>query len=114
MIDTKTATAAGAAAEAEADTKCAELYDQPSTSTAPTTAVRQLPTMLQIGRKNAITKEQRENFQRVHAERRKGLSSDTGLYMIWVCLPYPFLIPTLVSALVPILDDNAMAKANIR
>jgi len=80
-LETKQATAVGAAAEAEADVKCAALYDEPSTSAAP---VRQLPTMLQIGHKNAITKEQRENFQRVHAERRKGLGSDTGLYMIWV------------------------------
>jgi len=93
-LDTKQATAAGAAAEAEADLKCATLYDIPSTSTAP---VRQPPAMLQIGRKNAITREQRENFQRVHAERRKGLRSDTSLYMIWI----PILLAVLLAQLYP-------------
>jgi len=89
-LDTKQATAAAAAAEAEADSKCAALYDQASCqehdqTTPQESPARELPALLQIGRKNAITKEQQENLRRAHAARRKGLRSDTSLYTVWVC-----------------------------
>lgn len=83
-MDTKQASAAQAAAEAEADHKCATLYDQPSTSMASTETRRKLPALLQIGRKNAITREQQENLRRAHAEKLKRLSRDRNLFFIWV------------------------------
>ncbi|KAL1894567.1 SPT3 Dosage dependent suppressor of Ty-induced promoter mutations-like protein [Sporothrix stenoceras] len=111
-MDTKQATAAAAAAEAEADTKCAALYDNQQVE-APkqqivTAATTQLEgngeelddeeehlastPVLQIGRKHQITKEQQENFRRVHKEKRKGLSSDTFLYTVWI----PILLGVLL------------------
>jgi hypothetical protein len=94
-FDKKQASAAQAAAEAEADSKCAALYDQPqaklaSTSAAPPppaaiTKTRQLPSVLMIGRKNAITKEQQEHLLQAHEEKFKNLSSDGNLFFIWVC-----------------------------
>ena len=85
-IDTKQATAAAAAAEYEADAKCAALYDQTQTeeSIAESSKTRQVPHLLQIGRKNAITKEQQEDLQRAHAERLKTGSSDKMLWFVWV------------------------------
>ena len=91
-LDKKQASAAQAAAEAEADHKCATLYDQPaaptSTSTSTSTAgpSQKPPALLEIGRKNAITKEQRENLRRAHAEKLKRLSRDRNLFFIWVSL----------------------------
>ncbi|KAK8107692.1 Ankyrin repeat protein [Apiospora kogelbergensis] len=87
-IDTKQATAAAAAAEYEADAKCAALYDQTQTeeSIAESSKTRQVPHLLQIGRKNAITKEQQEDLQRAHAERLKTGSSDKMLWFVWVPL----------------------------
>ncbi|ORY64068.1 uncharacterized protein BCR38DRAFT_206002 [Pseudomassariella vexata] len=82
-IDTKQASAATAAAEYEADAKCATLYDQ---TTAESSKVREIPALLQIGRKNAITKEQQENLQRAHAERLKTGSSDKMLWFVWIPL----------------------------
>ncbi|EFW98486.1 membrane-tethered transcription factor [Grosmannia clavigera kw1407] len=102
--DTKQATAAAAAAEAEADSKCEVLYDQQQTEAeeaAGEEAVTEfepaefgatLPALLQIGRKHQITKEQQENFRRVHKEKRKGLRSDTLLYTVWI----PMLIGVLL------------------
>ncbi|ERT00043.1 hypothetical protein HMPREF1624_03412 [Sporothrix schenckii ATCC 58251] len=114
-MDTKQATAAAAAAEAEADTKCAALYDNQQVeelnqqaTAAKTTATTQIEDnggeiddeeeclastpVLQIGRKHQITKEQQENFRRVHKEKRKGLSSDTFLYTVWI----PILLGVLL------------------
>lgn len=95
--DQKQASACMAAVEAEADIKCATLYDQTqaSTSTSVEThtvdyveAVRSSQTedsgMLTIGRKNAITREQREQFLRAKDEKLKGLSNDRNLFFIWV------------------------------
>ncbi|KAK3343753.1 suppressor protein spt23-like protein [Lasiosphaeria hispida] len=48
--------------------------------------VQSLPAVLQIGRKNAITKEQQENLRRVHAERLKPFSRDRNLFFIWIPL----------------------------
>jgi hypothetical protein len=45
-----------------------------------------LPALLQIGRKNAITKEQQETLQRARAEQLKRLSGDRNLFFIWVSL----------------------------
>lgn len=115
-LDTKTATAAAAAAEAEADTKCSTLYDNQHVevgtkqqtvimATAATSVTKDngevaedegdnvaLAPVLQIGRKHQITKEQQENFRRVHKEKRKGLGSDTFLYTVWI----PLLLGVLV------------------
>ncbi|CAK7217017.1 SPT3 Dosage dependent suppressor of Ty-induced promoter mutations-like protein [Sporothrix bragantina] len=117
-MDTKTATAAAAAAEAEADAKCSTLYDNQrvevevkqqtvmTATTATTTTVEDngeeafedeeehlaSTPVLQIGRKHQITKEQQENFRRVHKEKRKGLSSDTFLYTVWI----PILLGVLL------------------
>ncbi|KAM0814919.1 hypothetical protein AB5N19_00712 [Seiridium cardinale] len=85
QLDTKQATAAAAAAEAHADEKCAALYDQDQTC-AESSKVHEIPTLLQIGRKNAITKEQQENLQRAHAERLKSGSSDKMLWFVWIPL----------------------------
>ncbi|KAK8025710.1 hypothetical protein PG990_003533 [Apiospora arundinis] len=91
-IDTKQASAAAAAAEYEADAKCAALYDQTTTTTtteectAESSKTRQVPHLLQIGRKNAITKEQQEDLQRAHAERLKTGSSDKMLWFVWLPL----------------------------
>lgn len=92
-LDKKQASAAQAAAEAEADHKCATLYDQPSAPVQVTESsrtqqrpqqLRKLPTLLQIGRKNAITKEQQENLRRARAEKMKRLGRDRNLFFIWV------------------------------
>jgi len=105
-LDKKQASAAQAAAEAEADHKCATLYDQPSSSVPPPEKIstsaqtveqttitsashpeyrhHKLPELLQLGRKNYITDEQRENLRRAHAEKLKRLSRDRNLFFIWV------------------------------
>jgi hypothetical protein len=90
-LDTKQASAAQAAAEAEADEKCAARYDSSVESTVASSAgtstqQQKLPALLQIGRKNAITKEQQENLQRARAEQLKRLSRDRNLFFIWVSL----------------------------
>jgi hypothetical protein len=89
-LDRKQSSAAQAAAEAEADAKCAALYDRPNPSTTPPAAETsaKLPELLQIGRKNNITKEQQENLRRAHAERVKRLSRDKNLFFIWVKSPH--------------------------
>lgn len=87
--DTKQESAIRAAAEAEADIKCATIYDQPSTPAAAGTRTQtraKSPSILKIGRKNAITKEQQEQFLRAHEKKLKKLSSDRNLFFIWVCL----------------------------
>jgi hypothetical protein len=104
-LDTKQASAVGAAAEAEADEKCTALFDQGQTSASNTedllstdessdepasedmpepNSQHKTPELLQIGRKNAITKEQQENLQRVRAAKLKTLSRDSSLFFIWV------------------------------
>lgn len=94
--DTKQASAARAAADYEADQKCAALYDQPqvteqaeSSTTAETPVQekqvqKQLPKLLQIGRKNNITKEQQDNLRQARAESQKSLSKDAKLFLFWV------------------------------
>ncbi|POR30936.1 Protein MGA2 [Tolypocladium paradoxum] len=117
--DTKQESAIHAAAEAEADIKCAAIYDQPSTSAAAGTRTEtraKSPSILKIGRKNAITKEQQEQFLRAHEKKLKKLSSDRNLFFIWIpllvvmvcamfCSYFPSLFPflwTSVRALVQV------------
>lgn len=82
-MDRKQASAVQAAADAEADMKCSELYDQASTSTEQEKQL-EIPRVLKIGRKNAITKEQQEQFLRAREARLKRLSNDRNLFFIWV------------------------------
>ncbi|KAM4060559.1 ankyrin repeat domain-containing protein [Hirsutella rhossiliensis] len=115
--DPKQESAIRAATEAEADMKCAALYDQPSPpsgSGSRTQAQGSSPGVLKIGRKNAITKEQQEQFLLAHERRLKKLSSDRNLFFIWIpllvvmvcamlCSYFPSLFPflwTSVRALV--------------
>ncbi|KUI67785.1 Protein MGA2 [Cytospora mali] len=76
-LDTKQASAARAATDYEADRKCAIVEKQ---------APRQLPKLLQIGRKNNITKEQQDNLRQAHAENMKNLSRDRNLFFVWIPL----------------------------
>ncbi|KAF4996821.1 hypothetical protein FDECE_12295 [Fusarium decemcellulare] len=87
-LDRKQASAAQAAVEAEADVKCAALYDQVTVSeSVEITEVRtEEPEVLKIGRKNAITREQREQFLRAREAKLKRLSSDRNLFFIWIPL----------------------------
>ncbi|SPQ27338.1 d3e38138-6a7e-4439-8f77-74354d859fd1 [Thermothielavioides terrestris] len=106
----KEASAAQAAADAVADAKCAALFDQPSSSSAAATARRttalasetsdaaaetdkaedsegqEIPALLQIGRKDAITREQQATLRRAHAHNLKKLTWDRNLFFIWIPL----------------------------
>jgi hypothetical protein len=106
--ETKEGSAARAALEAEGDAKCAALFDTPeadaesSTASSPPLSTtdgnteevddHDLPALLQIGRKNAITKEQQENLRTAHAKKLKGLGSDRKLFFIWVCFSACYLL----------------------
>ncbi|KAK3946158.1 ankyrin repeat protein [Diplogelasinospora grovesii] len=108
-LEEKKSSAALAAAEAVADTRCAVLYDQPNVSStslesatqsstssippSPEIPSQNLPRLLQIGRKNAITREQQDNLRRAHAEKLKRLSRDRNLFFIWI----PLLLIVLFS-----------------
>ncbi|KAI1751263.1 hypothetical protein F4782DRAFT_200777 [Xylaria castorea] len=97
-LDMKQSSAAQAAAEFEADAKCAALFDQNPAETSQIQEVpqtRDVPTLLQIGRKLLITKEQQETLQRAHAERLKAGSSDKMLWFVWI----PILIFVLGAML---------------
>lgn len=98
-LDTKVESAARAAADCEADRKCITLYDQqqqePQQAEQSTSATennpledrkvhKELPKLLQIGRKNNITKEQQDNLRQARAEKQKGLKSDPMLFCFWV------------------------------
>ncbi|KAM5379976.1 hypothetical protein ACJA88_005404 [Fusarium oxysporum] len=95
-LDQKHESAARAAVEAEADQKCAALFDQTTsteTESAEITEVTEVaeikteePGVLKIGRKNAITKEQQEQFRRAHEVKMKRISSDHNLFFIWIPL----------------------------
>ncbi|KAH7153235.1 hypothetical protein EDB81DRAFT_450727 [Dactylonectria macrodidyma] len=85
LLDRKQASAIQAACDAEADVKCAGLYDQ---STEVVETKTQVPSVLMIGRKNAITKEQQEQFLAAREEKLKKIGSDRNLFFVW--------IPTLV------------------
>jgi hypothetical protein len=85
-MDAKQASAAQAAAEAEADMKCAALFDHTSSSASTELEKPEIPSILKIGRKNAITKEQQEQFLRAREARLKRLSNDRNLFFIWIPL----------------------------
>ncbi|KAG6020513.1 hypothetical protein E4U41_002822 [Claviceps citrina] len=96
VSDRKEETVVRAAAEAEADAKCATLYDESAATTTTRTAMvaqqkaaesaAPAPEMLKIGRKNAITKEQQEQFLRAREIKLKSLRSDRNLFFIWIPL----------------------------
>lgn len=88
-MDEKQRSAAAAAVDAEADQKCATLYDNATTTATasaspPPKSRSPVPSVLKIGRKNAITKEQQEQFLRAREQKLKKLSSDRNLFFIWV------------------------------
>jgi hypothetical protein len=113
-LETKRSSAAQAAADAAADAKCAALFDQRGTETLASTSAgtaatsttieqedrgdesegsQEIPALLQIGRKDAITQEQQATLRRAHAQKMKKLSWDRNLFFIWVCFLSPFLFP---------------------
>lgn len=99
--DRKIQSAARAALEAEADLKYSKLYGQRQQQSAVTVAREsvttieasvvtpagrstEIPKILEIGRKHAITKEQQENFLRAREQKLKKISNDRNLFFIWV------------------------------
>ncbi|WYZ37524.1 hypothetical protein EsH8_II_001030 [Colletotrichum jinshuiense] len=97
-LDRKQAAAVGAAAEAAADIKCAALYDTQTTETAEaSSSTTPVPSVLRIGRKSAITKEQQQNFLRAHEAKFKGMRSDKNLWFIWIPLLTCILAAMLYS-----------------
>ena len=94
--DMKQASAARAAVEAEADLKCASLYDQEATSTEPESKT-EVPSVLKIGRKNAITREQQEQFLRARQQKLKMLGNDRNLFFIWIPLLLAMICAMLYS-----------------
>ncbi|KAF5230364.1 hypothetical protein FAUST_9836 [Fusarium austroamericanum] len=108
-LDRKQASAARAAVEAEADQKCAALFDLPTTTEVETESVKvtevteitqakaEEPEVLKIGRKNAITKEQQEQFRRAHEVKMKRISSDHNLFFIWIPLLLVMICAMLYS-----------------
>lgn len=68
----------------EQSTSTSATEEEIMTASTPDARYHKLPTLLQIGRKNAITKEQQENLRRAHAEKLKRLSRDRNLFFIWV------------------------------
>ncbi|OAQ79881.1 membrane-tethered transcription factor [Purpureocillium lilacinum] len=117
--DTKQESAIRAAADAEADIKCTSLYDQPSTSAAAearTITRATSPGILKIGRKNAITKEQQEQFLAAHEKKLKNLSSDRNLFFIWIPLLLVMVCAMLYSyfpSLFPFLWSSARALVQV-
>ncbi|KAK2003568.1 hypothetical protein LX36DRAFT_94818 [Colletotrichum falcatum] len=104
-LDKKQAAAVGAAAEAAADMKCAALYDAQITETAEaSSSTAPVPSVLRIGRKSAITKEQQQNFLRAHEAKFKGMRSDKNLWFIWVSLTSPLCsLPHTNASQIPLL-----------
>ncbi|TWU74140.1 SPT3 Dosage dependent suppressor of Ty-induced promoter mutations-like protein [Metarhizium rileyi] len=127
-MDRKQESAVRAAAEAEADMKCTALYDQTTSATMTATpgTEAEAPEILKIGRKNAITKEQQEQFLRAREIKSKSLRSDRNLFFIWIPLLlvmvcamlysyFPSLFPflwTSVRALVQAGHNRASRQMN--
>ncbi|RYP33526.1 hypothetical protein DL766_003446 [Monosporascus sp. MC13-8B] len=101
-LDTKQASAAQAAADFEADSKCAALFDQKVVEMADSNEV---PELLHVGRKKAITREQQENLQRAHAASLKTGSSDKMLWFFWVPVLILVLGAMLISVAPSLLSD---------
>ncbi|KAI0200527.1 hypothetical protein F4808DRAFT_153644 [Astrocystis sublimbata] len=115
VLDAKQSSAAQAAAEADADAKCTALFDQTRTDTSLTQRISQVRentqshgaikregpevqevrALLQLGRKQPVTKEQQETLQREHAQRLKAGSNDTMLWFVWI----PILVLVLGAML---------------
>ncbi|KAI8630869.1 hypothetical protein F5Y19DRAFT_463733 [Xylariaceae sp. FL1651] len=105
-VEIKQASAAQAAADFEVDAKCAVLYDQSSSEASET---REIPDLLQIGRKHLITKEQQETLQRAHAQRLKTGRSDKMLWFVWI----PILVLVLGAMLWSGAPSLASSTANV-
>ncbi|TQV97654.1 membrane-tethered transcription factor [Cordyceps javanica] len=129
-LEEKQRAAAEAACEAEADMKCAALYDQPKTrlkkrSTRTKSAVAavttegsdtDVPSVLKIGRKNAITKEQQDQFLRAREQKLKRLSNDRKLFFVWIPLLLVMICAMLYSyfpKLFPFLFESAKAVVQV-
>ncbi|EMR68798.1 putative ankyrin repeat protein [Eutypa lata UCREL1] len=108
-LDTKQASAAQAAAEFEADNKCAALFDQ---EVAETSKTNEVPELLHVGRKKAITREQQENLQRAHAASLKTGSSDKMLWFFWVPVLIFILGAMLISVAPSLFSDAAKTVAS--
>ncbi|KAI2631947.1 hypothetical protein GGR54DRAFT_627506 [Hypoxylon sp. NC1633] len=106
-FDTKQATAAAASAEHEADAKCEAIYDHvvPGTSQH-----QEVPTLLEIGHKHSITKEQQERLQRAHAQSLKTGSSDKMLWFVWIPL-LVFILGAMLYSVAPSLGPCATTLA---
>ncbi|TDZ66020.1 Protein MGA2 [Colletotrichum trifolii] len=89
-LDRKQAAALDAAAEAVADARFTTVYQSQTTEITETaeasTSTAPVPSVLKIGRKSAITKEQQQNFLRAHEAKFKGMRSDKNLWFIWIPL----------------------------
>ncbi|CAM1510405.1 Fc.00g007400.m01.CDS01 [Cosmosporella sp. VM-42] len=96
-LDRKHASGLQAAVEAAADDKCARLYDLNEVALTSVETKSQAPTVLQIGRKNAITKQQQEQFLKAREEKLKRLSSDRNLFFIWIPLLLAMVCAMLYS-----------------
>jgi hypothetical protein len=106
--DTKHLSAAQAATEAAADQKCSQQFDQDSSATVEVSTKVQVPSVLKIGRKDAITREQQEQFLEAQKQKYKRLSNDRNLFFIWVSLmshaqPIPGQTLTMFSLQIPLL-----------
>lgn len=108
-LDRKQASAIQAACDAEADVKCASLYDQPCTSEV-VEGKTQVPSVLMIGRKNAITKEQQEQFLAAREEKLKKIGSDRNLFLLWIPLLI-IMVCTMLYSYFPSLVPFAWAFA---
>ncbi|KAF9878569.1 hypothetical protein CkaCkLH20_04061 [Colletotrichum karsti] len=85
-LDRKQAAALDAAAEAVAEQQA--VYDaEAETETAEaSSSMAPIPSVLKIGRKSAITKEQQQNFLRAREAKFKGMRSDKNLWFVWIPL----------------------------
>ena len=122
-LDTKQASAAQAAADFEADSKCAALFDEGVAETSTETSAEasteataaeasgsgEVPELLHVGRKKAMTREQQENLQRAHAASLKTGSRDKMLWFFWVPVLIFILGAMLISVAPPVVSDTAKA-----
>lgn len=129
-VEEKLRAAAEAACEAEADMKCSALYDQPKTklkkrsarskpavaSVTVESSDTDIPSVLKIGRKNAITKEQQDQFLRAREQKLKRLSNDRKLFFVWIPLLVIMICAMLYSyfpKLFPFLFESAKAVVQV-
>ncbi|OAA79541.1 ankyrin repeat protein [Akanthomyces lecanii RCEF 1005] len=129
-VEEKQRAAAEAACEAEADMKCSALYDQPKTklkkrssrskpavaSVVAESSETEIPSVLKIGRKNAITKEQQDQFLRAREQKLKRLSNDRKLFFVWIPLLVIMICAMLYSyfpKLFPFLFESAKAVVQV-